>query len=141
MPIPIDVTYERTYSGTPRRIFQLLSEMGTSQDAIWPIASQPFMRSPGPLTPGTTEEWHLGVHAVLESFEPEHSIVWRIDNEGIDGTHAFTLAHEGRKVTVRHRVLATASDIEGRLFWKRYEDAHERAITGLFDKLARVLKR
>lgn len=141
MPTPIDVTYERTYSGTPRRIYQLLSEMGTSQDAIWPFAAQPFTRSPGPLNPGTTEEWHLGVHAVLDSLEPERSIVWRIDNEGVEGTHAFTLEQEGRKVIVRHRITATLAEPEGRLFWKRYEDVHERAIGGLFDKLARVLKR
>jgi hypothetical protein len=141
MPTPIDVTYERAFSGTPRRIYQLLTEMGTSQDAIWPFASQPFMRSPGPLVPGTTEEWHLGVHAILDAFEAEHSIVWRIDVEGVDGTHAFTLEQQGRKVLLRHRLTATLSDSEGRLFWKRFEDAHERAITGLFDKLDRVLKR
>lgn len=141
MPSQIDVLYERAFSGTPRRIFQLLSELGTSQDAIWPFASQPFLRSPGPLTPGTTEEWHLGVHAVLEGVDHERAIVWRIDNEGVAGTHAFTLEQQGRKVTLRHRTVATLSDTEGRLFWKRIEDAHERAITGLFDKLAKVLRR
>lgn len=141
MPQPIEVTYERSFTGTPRRIFQLLSEMGTSQDAIWPFASQPFMRSPGPLAPGVTEEWHLGVHAVLEKVEPEKRIVWRIDNEGVDGTHAFSLEQNARKVTVRHTLAATLSDTEGRLFWKRLEDAHERAINGLFDKLERVLRR
>ena len=141
MPIPIDVTYERTFSGTPRRIYQLLSEMGTSQDAIWPFASQPFMRSPGPLRPGVTEEWHSGIHAVLEEAEPEKRIVWRIDNEGVDGTHRFELEAEGRKVKLRHRLTATLSDTDGRLLWKRFEDVHERSITGLFDKLERVLRR
>lgn len=141
MPTPIDVVYERAFSGTPRRIYQLLSEMGTSQDAIWPFAAQPFMRSPGPLTPGTTEEWHLGVHAVLDTAEPERSIVWRIDNDGVEGTHTFTLEQNGRKVMLRHRLVATLSDDEGRMFWKRFADAHERSINGLFDKLARVLKR
>jgi uncharacterized protein YndB with AHSA1/START domain len=141
MPSPIDVTYERTFNGTPKRIFQLLSEMGTSQDAIWPMPTTPFMRSPGPLTPGTTEEWHLGMHAVLESVDPEHAIIWKIDNEGIDGTHGFTIEQDGRKVTVRHRTTATLSDQEGRMFWRRIEDAHERAMTGLFDKMGRVLKR
>ncbi|BDE06788.1 hypothetical protein WPS_20640 [Vulcanimicrobium alpinum] len=141
MPTPIDVTFERTFNGTPRRIYQLLAEMGTSQDAIWPFASQPFMRTAGPLTPGVTEEWHNGIHALLESAEPERSIVWRIDTEGIDGTHAFSLAQDGRKVTLTHRLSATLSDTEGRLLWRRLEEAHERSINGLFDKLARVLKR
>ena len=40
-----------------------------------------------------------------------------------------------------HRVVATLSDTEGRLLWRRLEDAHQRAIEGLFDKLGRVLKR
>jgi uncharacterized protein YndB with AHSA1/START domain len=141
MPIPLEVAFERTFSGTPKRVFQLLSEMGTSADAVWPFASQPFMRSPGPLTPGQTEEWHLGLHAVLDSVEPERSIVWRIDNDGVDGTHAFLIGSAGKKVTVTHRVTATLSDTDGRLLWKRLEDGHERAIEGLFDKLARVLKR
>jgi hypothetical protein len=141
MPSPIDVTYERTFSGTPRRIFQLLSEMGTSQDAIWPFPSQPFMRSSGPLVPGTTEEWHGPFHAVLEEVEPERRITWRIDTEGIDGTHGFELEQEGRRVTLRHRLTAALAEPQGRLLWRRYEDQHERAINGLFDKLGRVLKR
>jgi hypothetical protein len=141
MPIQLDVSFDRTFSGTAKRIFQLLTEMGTSGDAIWPFASQPFMRSAGPLTPGQTEEWHLGLHAVLESVVPEKSIVWRIDNDGVDGTHAFTIEQAGKKTTVTHRVVATLSDTEGRLLWKRLEDGHERAIEGLFDKLTRVLKR
>ena len=100
MPTPIDVTYERTFSGTTRRIFQLLTEMGTSADAIWPFASQPFIRSAGPLTPGVTEEWHLGLHSVLDDVEPERRIVWRIDNDGVDGTHGFSLEQEGRRVVL-----------------------------------------
>jgi hypothetical protein len=126
MPIPLDVVFSRTFSGTQKRIFQLLTEMGTSADAIWPFASQPFMRSAGPLVPGQTEEWHLGLHAVLESVEPEKQIVWR---------------SEGKKTTLTHRLSGTLSDTEGRLLWKRLEDGHERAIEGLFDKLTRVLKR
>jgi len=141
MPIPVEVTYARTFSGTPKRIFQLLCEMGTSADAIWPFPSQPFMRSPGPLVPGQTEEWHLGMHAILDAVEPEKSIVWRIDNDGVEGTHAFLISPDGKKTTVTHRLAASLSDTEGRLLWKRLEDGHERAIEGLFDKMTRVLKR
>jgi len=141
MPIPLDFARSRSFSGTPRRIYQLLTEMGTSGDAIWPFASQPFMRSAGPLVPGTTEEWHLGFHSVLDEVVPEQKIVWRIDNEGVDGTHGFYLTPDGKKLKLEHRVVATLSDTEGRMFWKRVQDAHERAIDGLFDKLERVLKR
>jgi hypothetical protein len=140
MPHPIDVVHERTFSGTPRRIYQLLSEMGTSQDVVWPFPSQPFMRTAGPLEPGRTEEWHGPIHAVLESTEPERSIVWRVLTEGFDGTHGFELRQDGRRVTVKHRLAATLSD-DGRALWRRIEEMHERSITGLFDKLARVLKR
>ncbi|MFN2461991.1 MAG: hypothetical protein ABR591_15140 [Candidatus Velthaea sp.] len=141
MPIPLDVSYSRSFNGTVRRIFQLLTDMGTSGDAIWPFASQPFMRSSGPLVAGTTEEWHLGMHAVLESVEREKHIVWRIDNEGVDGTHGFYLTADGKKIVLTHRTIATLSDVEGRMFWRRIQDAHERAMEGLFDKLTRVLKR
>ena len=141
MPIPLTVIHERTYSGTKKRIFQLLTEMGTSADAIWPFASQPFMRSPGPLAPGRTEEWHTGVHAVLDDVVPEDRIVWRFRNDGVDGTHGFYLVSVEKKTTLVHRIEASLSDPEGRLFWRRLEDTHTRALDGLFEKLGRVLKR
>jgi hypothetical protein len=122
-------------------MYQLLTEMGTSGDAIWPFASQPFMRSPGPLTPGRTEEWHSGVHAVLEEAVPEDRIVWRFQNEGVDGTHGFYLTADEKRTKLTHRVIATLSDTEGRLFWRRFEDSHGRTMDALFAKLERVLKR
>jgi hypothetical protein len=141
MPIPLKVEHTRTFSGTRRRIYQLLAEMGTSADAIWPFASQPFMRSSGPLEPGKTEEWHLGIHAVLSEVVFEERIVWRIDNEGFDGTHGFFIDSLEKKTRVTHRIEATLSDMEGRMFWRRIEDQHDRTIEALFDKIARVLRR
>lgn len=141
MSTPIDVSYSRAFGGTTRRIYQLLTEMGTSGDAIWPFAAQPFMRTSGPLTVGSTEEWHLGIHSVLAEAVPEERIVWRIDNDGVEGTHGFFLTQDGKKTVVTHQTVAQLSDPEGRMFWKRLQETHERAIDGLFDKLARVLKR
>lgn len=138
---PISVSHQRTFTGTKRRIFQLLVDMGTSADIIWPYASQPFMRSPGPLVPGRTEEWHSGVHAMLDEVVPEEKIVWRFLNDGVTGTHGFYISHEGKQTTVTHRVEAELSEPEGRLFWRRFEDVHERTMNALFDKLARILKR
>jgi hypothetical protein len=99
------------------------------------------MRSAGPLTPDRTEEWHLGLHAVLSEVVPEERIVWRIDNEGVDGTHGFYVTTVDKKTRISHRFQATLSDTEGRLLWRRIEDVHERTIEALFDKIARVLKR
>ncbi len=141
MAIPLFVEHKRSFGGTRRRIFQLLSEMGTSADAIWPFASQPFMRSPGPLDPGRTEEWHSGVHAILEEVVPEEKIVWRFKNDGFDGTHGFYLEPDAKKTRLVHRIEATLSDTDGRLFWRRLEDANTRAMDALFDKMERVLKR
>jgi hypothetical protein len=141
MPIPLNVARERVFSGTKRRIFQLLTDMGTSGDAIWPFASQPFMRSAGPLVPERTEEWHIGLHAMLSEVVPEERIVWRIDNEGVDGTHGFYVDTVDKKTRITHRVQANLSDTEGRLLWRRIEDVHERTIEALFDKIARVLRR
>jgi hypothetical protein len=115
--------------------------MGTAQDIVWPFPTQPFLRSPGPLTPGRTEEWHGGLHAILSEVQPEDRIVWQIQNEGFEGTHGFYLSGEGKKVEITHRMTASLSDTEGRMMWRRIEDAHERSIQALFDKIARVLKR
>jgi hypothetical protein len=138
---PLRVEHERTFTGTKRRIFQLLVDMGTSNDVIWPFASQPFMRSPGPLVPARTEEWHSGVHAVLEEVVPEERIVWRFLNDGVAGTHGFYINVDGKQTTVTHRIEAELSEPEGRLFWRRFEDVHERTMNALFDKMARVLRR
>jgi hypothetical protein len=77
----------------------------------------------------------------LAEVVPEERIVWRIDNDGVAGTHGFFLTHDGKKTVLTHMTVAELSDPDGRMFWKRLQDAHERAIDGLFDKLARVLKR
>lgn len=138
---PLRVSHERTFTGTKRRIYQLLVDMGTSNDVVWPFASQPFMRSPGPLVPGRTEEWHSGVHAVLEEVVPEERIVWRFLNDGVNGTHGFYISADGKQTTVEHRIVADLAEPEGRLFWRRFEDVHERTDTALFDKMARVLRR
>jgi hypothetical protein len=115
--------------------------MGTSADVVWPFPSQPFMRSPGPLTPEKTEEWHGGFHAVLVEAVPETQIVWRFLNEGFEGTHGFYLTQVGKKTKLAHRLSVSLSEPEGRMLWRRSEDAYERMIEGLFEKLARVLKR
>ncbi len=141
MPSAIKVVHERSFGGTRRRIFQLLSEMGTSADAIWPFASQPFMRSAGPLEPGKTEEWHSGVHAVLDEVVPEERVVWRFKNDGFDGTHGFYLEADAKKTRLSHRIDVVLDDTDGRLFWRRLEDVNARTMEALFDKLERVLKR
>lgn len=141
MPIELHETRSRSFHGTKRRIYHLLEEMGTSGDQIWPFASQPFMRSPGPLVPGKTEEWHLGMHSILDEAVAEERIVWRIQNDGIDGTHGFHLTSEGKETLLLYRVNALLSDTDGRLLWRRFEDQFERSTEALFDKLARVLKR
>lgn len=141
MPIELSEKRSRTFHGTKRRIYHLLEEMGTSGDQVWPFASQPFMRSPGPLTPGKTEEWHLGVHAVLDEAVPEEKIVWRFLNEGVEGTHGFYLLSEGKQTVLEYRVEGRLSETDGRLLWRRLEDHFERSTEALFDKIARVLKR
>ena len=141
MPIDLHELRSRSYHGTRRRIYHLLEEMGTSGDQIWPFASQPFMRSPGPLVPGRTEEWHLGIHSILEEAVPEERIVWRFQNDGFNGTHGFFLSTSGKETVVDYRVDAMLSDTDGRLLWRRFEDQFERSTEALFDKLGRVLRR
>ena len=141
MPKPVTAVYQRAFSGTPKRIFQLLSDLGTSADAVWPSASQPFMRTAGPLVVGQSEEWHGGVHAVLDQYDDERCIVWRYDMPGVEGTHGFYLSPDKKKTLVQQKIDAVLSDTDGRAFWKRYEDVHEMMIEGLFDKLTKVLKR
>lgn len=141
MPIDLHELRSRSYHGTRRRIYHLLEEMGTSGDQIWPFASQPFMRSPGPLVPGRTEEWHLGIHSILEEAVGEDRIVWRFQNDGFNGTHGFYLSTSGKETVVEYRVDAVLSDTDGRLLWRRLEDQFERSTEALFDKLGRVLRR
>ena len=141
MPIELHESRSRTFHGTKRRIFHLLEEMGTSGDQIWPFASQPFMRSPGPLTLGKTEEWHLGIHAILDEVTPEEKIVWRIQNDGVDGVHGFYLETEGKETVLDAAVRRDADRKRWPPLWRRFEDSFDRSSEALFDKLARVLRR
>ncbi len=141
MPIALRESRTRTFTGTKRRIYHLLEEMGTSGDQIWPFASQPFMRSPGPMAIGKTEEWHLGIHSILAETVPEERIVWHILNDGVEGSHGFYLRSEGKTTTLEYRIEATLSDTDGRLLWRRFEDQFERSTEALFDKINRVLRR
>jgi hypothetical protein len=88
-----------------------------------------------------TEEWHLGIHALLQEVVPEERIVWRILNEGVDGTHGFFLSTQGKQTVLEYRIEGTLTDTDGRLLWRRLEDAFERSTEALFDKITRVLKR
>jgi hypothetical protein len=140
MASQIDVERSHAFNGSPKRIYQLLCDLGSSADAVWPFASQPFMRTAGPLEVGKSEEWHGGVHGILAELEPETKIVWRFLNDGIDGTHGFYLAVVGKKTQVTHRVTAVL-DRNGEALWKRLADANERQVDGIFEKMTRVLKR
>ena len=140
MPIELHELRSRSFHGTKRRIYHLLEEMGTSGDQIWPFASQPFMRSPGPLTRAEPKNGISACTAMLEEAVPEDRIVWRFRNEGLDGTHGFYLSSEGKETLLQYRVDAMLSDTDGRLLWRRFEDQFERSTEALFDKLARVLQ-
>ncbi len=83
----------------------------------------------------------MGIHGMLCEVAPEERIVWRILNDGVDGTHGFYLAAAGKTTTVEYRIEGTLSDTDGRLLWRRLEDSFERSTEALFDKLNRVLKR
>jgi hypothetical protein len=67
--------------------------------------------------------------------------VWRILNDGVDGTHGYYLTADGKETTLEYRIEGTLTDTDGRLLWRRLEDSFERSTTALFDKIARVLKR
>ncbi|HVA38442.1 MAG TPA: SRPBCC family protein [Candidatus Dormibacteraeota bacterium] len=136
------VVHAREVKAAPRRAFELIADLGTSADKIWPFKSQPFQRTAGPLEAGKSEEWHGPFHARLERLEPNAALVWRFLTEGFDGTHGFYLSELGEKLTrVEHRLEAELVSPEGEQLWRRAEDLHERAITGVLDLLAKVAAR
>jgi len=140
MPISLRETRSRTFHGTKRRIFHLLEEMGTSATdlAVRFSTLHAFARTSDARQDGGVAPRHA---CRSRRGRSEDRIVWRIENEGFDGTHGFYLTSEGKETTVEYRVEAILSDTDGRLTWRRFEDQFERAIEALFDKLTRVLKR
>ena len=142
MPIELHELRSRSFHGTKRRIYHLLEEMGTSGDQIWPFASQPFMRSPGPLTAGRTEEWHLGYATPFSRrLYPKSASSGDFETKASMARTASISRREGKETLLEYRVDAMLSDTDGRLLWRRFEDQFERSTEALFDKLARVLKR
>lgn len=138
----LSVVHAKEVKSTPRRAFELIADLGTSADKIWPFKSQPFQRTAGPLEEGKSEEWHGPFHAQLQRLEPPGALVWRMLTDGVHGTHGFYLVEKGERLTlVEHRLEADLETPEAEMLWRRTEDAHERSITGLLDKLAKVAAR
>jgi|GEM_PF-421910 len=139
---PLRIVRSRDIKATSRRAFELIADLGTSADKIWPFKSQPFQRTAGPLEVGKSEEWHGPFHARLERLEPPKELVWRLLTDGFIGTHGFYLSDKGEKLThVEHRLEVELETPEAEQLWRRAEDAHERSIAGLFDLLAKVAAR
>ncbi|TAM57800.1 hypothetical protein EPN52_12380 [bacterium] len=142
MSKPLRVVHSKEIKSTPRRAFELIADLGTSADKIWPFRAQPFQRTAGPLEEGKSEEWHGPFHARLERLEPPSALVWSVLTEGIRGRHGFYLTELGEKKTlVEHRLEAELETTEAEMLWRRAEDAHDRSIAGLLDKLAKVAAR
>ncbi|MDE2572780.1 MAG: hypothetical protein KGM44_09710 [bacterium] len=136
------VVRSREIKATPRRAFELIADLGTSADKIWPFKSQPFQRTAGPLEAGKSEEWHGPFHARLERFEPPQALVWRLLTAGFDGTHGFYLSERAERLTlVEHRLEVQLQTPDAESLWRRAEDAHERSFDGLLDLLAKVVAR
>ncbi len=93
MPIELHEQRSRSFHGTKRRIYHLLGRdgyVGRSDLAVCVAAVHAFARAAR--SPGRTEEWHLGIHGILEEAVAEERIVWRFQNDGFDGTHGFHLS-------------------------------------------------
>ncbi|MBV8062837.1 MAG: SRPBCC family protein [Nevskia sp.] len=129
--------HERRIARPLGEVFGELAALGTERDRIWPEPRMPLRRTPGPMRVGTTRERHGGIRAVLESYQENTRIVWRVDLPFLRGTHAFEVRQLGQGSTlVRHTVDARLPWWFAPVWRLRIAGLHDRILEALLDRLA-----
>lgn len=135
----IQVIHERRVDRPPRAVFADLEAMGTAGDRIWPSRKMPFVRTPGPMAVGVTRESHGPIRALLDTYEPEHAIVWRSTVAFVTGTHGFRVS------PLPDGASLVAHDLTGDVpwwfapVWRAWmAPAHDRIVSAMLERLSRV---
>ena len=136
--------HERLLLMDAKSVFQLLENMGTENDRIWPSQQIPFRRTRGEMKIGFTKESHGIIKAVLSEYKKNDRIVWSADLPSLKGTHGFYLEAIGENETkITHFLSAMLSWWFWPLWYLKIEKIHNRIIEGIFDKISyysRVVK-
>jgi hypothetical protein len=133
--------HSRIVAGSTTRVFAELEAMGTANDRIWPASSIPFIRTPGPMRVGETQESHGIIHATLEAYEPGRKLSWRATVPFLRGTHGFTTeALDDSTTRVVHTLDANVTLWFAPIWRWKIARIHTRIIESLFDHLEQAAR-
>jgi hypothetical protein len=130
-------THERLVRRPLREVFGDLEALGTAADRIWPEPGMPFRRTTGSMAVGVTSERHGVIRALLEAYEPNRRIVWRVEQPFLRGTHRFEVHELEPGLTLaRHQIQARLAWWFVPLWHCWVRRVHDRILESLLDRLA-----
>ncbi|RKS06932.1 polyketide cyclase/dehydrase/lipid transport protein [Nocardiopsis sp. Huas11] len=130
--------HERTVTGTPDEVWEVLALLGGEDDPLWPEESGTF-RIEGGLRPGARVV-HGPMRYVVGEVEPGRRLMFdapRGGQPGFHGSHGFTLTPTGDGTLVRHELRAGGALF--RLAWALVvRREHDTTLEEILDRLQRL---
>ena len=127
--------HARAISRPAEEVFGALEGLGTPADRIWPVASMPFERTPGPLTVGVTRERHGIIRAVLDELDHGRKMVWRAELPFLKGTHGFDITETADGCRVEHLLDAEVAWWFAPVWVLKVRAIHDRIVERLLERL------
>ena len=127
--------HERTFQAEPVAAGQLIDQLASPEDLLWPGDRWPPIRFSGPLREGATGG-HGPVRYTVEAYEPGHSIRFRFTApRGFLGTHSFEVEEiTPGVVRCRHAIVMDTRG-SARLSWPLlFRPLHDALIEDAFDR-------
>ena len=112
--------HERRLQADRRRAGELLADLGTKRDRIWPRRNWPAMRLDAPKEKGG-RGGHGPIRYHVSEYVPGHRVAFHFEDRqlsrGLDGVHYFELEETGKnEITARH-VIDVRLRGQALLFW------------------------
>ncbi|WP_454793067.1 hypothetical protein [Mycolicibacterium lutetiense] len=128
--------HERWLDLPSATVWELLAELGSEGDIVWPSRNWPSMKLDAPLRVGASGG-HGAVRYQCTALVPRRLIEFTFDSIGgrpLDGHHAFEILERSGGVLLRHTIDAQVPDLIARWrFCSLIQPTHDVVIEELFD--------
>ena len=100
--------HSRELECTKEEAWELIEQLGSTNDILWPNDSWPRFERDGEMKIGT-KCGHGPIRYVVESYSPNENVRFRFSNpKGFDGFHEFSITQsENNLITLRHILKMT----------------------------------
>lgn len=140
MPHTVHNVHERVIAASPEAVWDLLSQMGTDEDPVYP-AEWGWVRFPDGLWPWAPMIHNAGpevVHGTVTGVEPGRKL-WFGDAPAMEGGHGFMLEQTVGGTRIQHILHGDLFGVM-RIMWPAFGHlVHDETIERIFDNLEQAL--